>query len=139
MMSGTVRTYEPEVLDLVLRRMEEVLRGVTSAWGGTHQFDTSTLPAVVNDPACAALVEGVAAALLGPERVGETKATGADDMAYFLEERPGCYFFLGAGNAPKGITYPHHHPKFDFDEDCLGIGLELGLRIVEQATGSALS
>jgi len=138
MMSGTVRTYEPAVLELVLSRMEELLAGVTSAWGATYQFDNSTLPAVVNDPECAALVAGVAGALLGSERVAETKAMGADDMAYFLEARPGCYFFLGAGNEAKGITYPHHHPKFDFDEDCLGIGIELGLRIVEQATGSSL-
>ncbi len=139
MMSGTVRTYEPAVLELVLARMEELLAGITSAWGATYQFDNSTLPAVVNDPECAALVEGVAAALLGPERVAETKAMGADDMAYFLEARPGCYFFLGGGNESKGITYPHHHPKFDFDEDCLGIGIELGLRIIEQATGSSLA
>jgi amidohydrolase len=119
--------------------MEEILAGVTSAWGATHQFDTSTLPAVVNDSECAAIVAGVAGALLGADRVAETKATGADDMAYFLEARPGAYFFLGGGNATKGITYPHHHPKFDFDEDCLGIGIELGLRIIEQVTGSSLA
>ncbi len=139
MMSGTVRTYEPPVLERVLSRMEEILAGVTSAWGATHQFDTSTLPAVVNDPECAAIVAGVAGALLGADRVAETKATGADDMAYFLEARPGAYFFLGGGNATKGIIYPHHHPKFDFDEDCLGIGIELGLRIIEQVTGSSLA
>jgi amidohydrolase len=138
MMSGTVRTFDPDVCERVLSRMDEVLAGVTSAWGASYQFDNSTLPAVVNDAECAALVAGVAGALLGPERVAETKATGSDDMAYFLEARPGCYFFLGAGNESKGITYPHHHPQFDFDEDCLGIGIELGLRIVEQATGSTL-
>jgi amidohydrolase len=137
MMSGTVRTYEPDVLRLVLARMDEVLAGVSSAWGASYQLDTSTLPAVVNDPQCAALVAGVAAALLGAEHVAETHATGADDMAYFLEERPGCYFFLGAGNESKGITYPHHHPQFDFDEDCLGIGIELALRIVEAALSPA--
>jgi amidohydrolase len=136
MMSGTVRTFEPAVCERVLARMDQLLAGVTSAWGATYQFDHSTLPAVVNDPECAALVAGVAGALLGPERVAETKATGSDDMAYFLEERPGCYFFLGGGNASKGITYPHHHPQFDFDEDCLGLGIELGLRIIEAALSS---
>jgi amidohydrolase len=139
MMSGTVRTYEPHVLERVLARMEELLAGVTSAWGATYQFDTSTLPAVVNDPECAAIVAGVAGALLGPDSVAETQATGSDDMAYFLEDRPGAYFFLGAGNEAKGIVYPHHHPKFDFDEDCLGIGVELGLRIIESATGSSFA
>jgi amidohydrolase len=137
MMSGTVRTFEADVCERVLGRMDELLAGVTSAWGASYQFDHSTLPAVVNDPECAALVAGVAGALLGPERVGEARITGSDDMAYFLLERPGCYFFLGGGNAAKGITHPHHMPKFDFDEDCLPLGIELGLRILEAAGGGA--
>jgi amidohydrolase len=138
MMSGTVRTFENAVCDRVLTRMDEILAGVTSAWGATYQFDHSTLPAVVNDPECAAVVEATAAAFLGPDRVAVTRLTGADDVAYFLEERPGCFFLLGGGNVEKGITYPHHHPKFDFDENCLPLGIELGLRIVELATGSQL-
>ncbi len=105
----------------------------------TYQFDTSTLPAVVNDAECAALVAAAAAALLGPENVGEGRATGGDDMAYFLEAAPGAYFMLGGGNAGRGITWPHHHPKFDFDEDCLPLGIELGLRIIEAASGSKLA
>jgi len=139
MMSGTIRTFEAAVLDRVLRRADEILRGVTSAWGAEYQFDTSTLPAVVNDPESAALVAGVASAFLGPENVGEGRTTGGDDMAFFLEEAPGAYFMLGAGNAERGITWPHHHPKFDFDEACLSLGIELGLRIVEAATGSTLT
>jgi len=138
MMSGTIRTFEAAVLKKVLDRVDDILRGVTSAFGAEYQFDTSTLPAVVNDPASAALVAGVASALLGPEHVGESRTTGGDDMAYFLEAAPGAYFMLGGGNAAGGITWPHHHPKFDFDEACLPIGIELGLRIVEAATGSSL-
>jgi amidohydrolase len=139
MMSGTIRTFDAHVLKRVLTRVEEILRGVTSAWDAAYQFDTSTLPAVVNDPACAALVAGVAAALLGPEHLGEARTTGGDDMAYFLEAAPGAYFMLGGGNVARGITWPHHHPKFDFDEACLPIGIELGVRIIEEATGSLLA
>jgi hypothetical protein len=43
-------------------------------------------------------------------------------MAEFLESAPGCYFVLGAGNAPDGVHAPHHHPDFDLDERCLPIG-----------------
>ncbi len=139
MMSGTIRTFDADVLKRVLTRVEEILRGVTSAWDAAYQFDTSTLPAVVNDPACAALVAGVAAAFVGPEHLGEARTTGGDDMAYFLEAAPGAYFMLGGGNVARGITWPHHHPKFDFDEACLPIGIELGVRIIEEATGSLLA
>jgi amidohydrolase len=139
MMSGTIRTYEARVLERMLARVEEVLRGVTSAWGGEYRFDHSTLPAVVNDASCAALVAEVAGAFLGADSVGEKRATGADDMALFLERAPGAYFMLGARPLDGRRTYPHHHPKFDFDEACLPVGIELGLRIVEKATGSDLS
>jgi amidohydrolase len=138
MMSGTVRTFEDDVLARVLRRVEEVLRGITSAWGATYQFDTSTLAATVNDPEAAALVAGVAGAFLGPDHVRDGRTTGGEDMAYFLQAAPGAFFMLGAGNAARGITAPHHHPKFDFDEACLPLGIELGLRIIEAATGSQL-
>jgi amidohydrolase len=107
--------------------------------GGGYSFDHSTIPAVVNDAACAAIVQRTAAALLGPENVGEGRTTGADDMAAFLEAAPGAYFMLGGGNAARGITWPHHHPKFDFDEDCLPLGIELGMRIIEEASDSKLA
>jgi amidohydrolase len=139
MMSGTIRTFEAHVLKRALTRIEEILRGITDAFGAGYQFDTSTLPAVVNDPACAALVAGVASAFLGPDHVGEARTTGGDDMAYFLEAAPGAYFMLGGGNTARGITAPHHHPKFDFDEACLPLGIELGLRIVEEASGARLA
>jgi amidohydrolase len=139
MMSGTIRTFDDDVLARMLRRAEEILRGVTSAWGATYQFDTSTLAATVNDPAAAALVAGVAGAFLGSDRVGDGRTTGSEDVGYFLQAAPGAFFMLGAGNADRGITAPHHHPKFDFDEACLPIGIELGLRIIEAATGSQLA
>ena len=47
---------------------------------------------------------------------------GNEDFSYFLEQVPGTYFFLGSHNSRKGIIHPHHHPKFDIDEDVLWIG-----------------
>ena len=46
-------------------------------------------------------------------------------MALFLDAAPGCYFLVGAGNAVKGITAPHHSPRFEIDEDALPIGVEV--------------
>lgn len=139
LMSGTVRTYEKSVEARVLQRMDEILRGVCLAFGAEYQFDHSTLPAVVNDAQCAAVVARAAEGLLGPEAVGADRITGSDDMAYFLEARPGAYVMLGGGNPAKGIVQPHHSAGFDFDEACLGLGIELAVRIVEEASGSALA
>ncbi|MDP9238154.1 MAG: amidohydrolase [Chloroflexota bacterium] len=139
MMSGSIRTFDDGVLALVLRRMEEILRGVTSAWGAEYRFDHSTLAATVNDAESAALVADVAATLLGRENVRAGRTTGSEDMCHFLQAAPGAFFMLGGGNAERGITWPHHHPKFDFDEACLPLGIELGLRIIEAASGSRLA
>jgi amidohydrolase len=133
-MSGTIRTFDPFVLERVLGRMQTILAGIGAAWEATVQFDHSTLPACVNDPESASIVERAAKSLLGPDRVAPARNNGADDMAYFLEAAPGAFFFLGGGKTSGNP--PHHHPKFDFDEECLGIGAELGLRIIEEATGS---
>jgi amidohydrolase len=51
--------------------------------------------------------------------------TGSDDMAYFLQAVPGCYFIVGAHNPDKGANYPHHHPRFQIDEDSLPIAAEV--------------
>ena len=138
MMSGTIRTFDAGVLDRVLRRMDTIIKGVATAFGAEYTLDHSTLNACVNDAESASLVSGVAAAFVGPDRVAETRATGADDMCLFLEAAPGAYFLLGAEPAGAERVYPHHHPRFDFDEAALPIGIELGLRVIEAATGSDL-
>jgi amidohydrolase len=50
---------------------------------------------------------------------------GGEDMAFFLQRVPGCYFFLGSASQEKGFDVPHHHPCFNFDEDALQIGVEI--------------
>ncbi len=138
MMSGTIRTFDADVLELVLKRADETLHGVTSGFGATYTFDSSTLGACVNDPASAALVAGVAGAFFGAERVHEARITGADDMNAFLDAAPGVYFLLGAAHPDAAFMYPHHSAKFDFDERCMPLGIELALRVIEEASGSRL-
>ncbi len=134
MMSGSIRTFEAGVLGLILRRIHEVLGGVTSAWGAGYQFDHSTLPATVHDHAAAALVATCASEMLGAEHVLERRTTGSEDMCYFLDAAPGAYFMLGGRDPERGMAAAHHSPQFDFDEACLPIGIELALRIIERAT-----
>jgi metal-dependent amidase/aminoacylase/carboxypeptidase family protein len=61
----------------------------------------------------------------------DCQTMGGEDMAFFLQEVPGCYFFLGAANPELGLAYPHHHPRFDFDETALMVGVEMLVRCVE--------
>jgi metal-dependent amidase/aminoacylase/carboxypeptidase family protein len=62
----------------------------------------------------------------------DCQTLGGEDMSFFLQEVPGCYFFLGSANPSKGLDFPHHHPRFDFDEAVLSLGVELFIRCLEQ-------
>ncbi|MMZ66911.1 N-acetyldiaminopimelate deacetylase [compost metagenome] len=83
-------------------------------------------PPVVNNKEEAARFFHEATSIFGAEQVQETpKIMPAEDFAYYLQQLPGCFMFVGAGNPDKGASFPHHHPKFDFDEDVLLGGVRL--------------
>ncbi len=65
--------------------------------------------------------------VVGENKVIELKSPtmGGEDMAYYLEQVQGTYFYLGSGNEAKGITAPHHNSKFDVDEDVFWLGTAL--------------
>jgi amidohydrolase len=55
----------------------------------------------------------------------DSQTMGAEDMAFMMEDFPSCYFLIGSANAEKGLDAPHHHPRFDFDEQALTNGVAL--------------
>jgi amidohydrolase len=129
-MDGTIRTYSPQVKETVLQRVREVIEGVVSACGATAELEFVPLtPAVINDLEVTEVVRGAAEAVVGPENVFSGERTmGSEDAAFFMQEVPGCYFFLGAANAERGLNAPHHSPHFDFDEDALPLGVAVMMR-----------
>lgn len=133
--SGTVRFFSPEVGAKLLTRLEEAIAGVCQAHGASYEFDyTKLYPPVINDPAIADLVRSVAENVIETPTgiVPECQTMGGEDMSFFLEAVSGCYFFLGSANPDKGLAYPHHHPRFNFDEQALGAGVEIFARCVEK-------
>ena len=58
------------------------------------------------------------------------KTMGAEDFAFYLQKVPGVFIALGIKNKEKGIIYPHHHPKFNVDEDVLPFGTALKVGLV---------
>ncbi len=132
--TGTVRYFNPALAALIPNRVEQIIAGVCQSHGATYQLNYRKLyPAVINDGAIAALVRSVAETVVETPAgvVPECQTMGGEDMSYFLEQVPGCYFFLGSANETLGLAYPHHHPRFDFDETALGMGVELFVRCVE--------
>lgn len=115
---GTVRTFNPEIRDLMEREIQRVVDGTALSNDCTIElvYDRG-YPAVVNHEAETIFLQEVAEDILGAEQVVETaQHMGAEDFAYYLEKVPGTFFFTGAKPAEP---FPHHHPKFDFDENAM--------------------
>jgi amidohydrolase len=137
-LEGTVRTLSEEVRSLVERKMERIVKGVCEGTGASYDLKYQRgYPPLVNH---LEETDGVRRAIEGSDRctlVEMKPIMGGEDFAYYLQEVPGCFFFVGAGNEDKGATYPHHHPKFDFDEDALSVGVEALLATYLQYTATS--
>jgi amidohydrolase len=131
-LEGTMRAYSDSHRQKLLRRITELAEGIATAMGATCEtsfFDGC--PPCVNDPAMTETVQRAAEATVGTKAVDtgeEVMTTGSDDMAFFLDTVPGCYFIVGANNPSKDAKYPHHHPHFNVDEDSMPIAAEVLLR-----------
>lgn len=125
---GTVRTTTPELRAYYKMRIQNICENFAKM----HDVDIIVqhdfiYPALINDHAFTDLAIGVAADLLGNERVQILKdpVMGGEDMAYFLREVPGTFMFMSNPNPIDGVCYPHHHPKFDIDESYFKTGARL--------------
>jgi amidohydrolase len=132
--SGTVRYFNPAYGGYFQERVEAIIAGICQAHNARYDLNYWHLyPPVVNDSNIAALVEAIALGIV-EHPTGITpicQTMGGEDMSFFLQEVPGCYFFLGSANPEKDLAYPHHHPRFDFDETALAMGVEMFVRFVE--------
>lgn len=129
-MIGTVRTLDPEMRALIIKRMDEVAEKVAEAYGGkaTIEWQNNTV-VTYNDEALTAQMLPTLQAIAGEDNVNLTKpTTGGEDFSYFQEEVPGFFFFLGGMTPGNKEPFPHHTPDFMIDEK----GLLLGVKTMSQ-------
>lgn len=128
-MAGTTRTFDRDIWTSWPGRLEKVIRGVCEANGAEYDFNYAQgYPPLVNNKQIADEVYIRAVEVFGEEKVIEpTPTMGGEDMAFFLEEVPGCFFFVGVG---RDGSAPLHNPEFDFDERMLDKGVELLCQII---------
>jgi amidohydrolase len=126
-LSGTFRTYTDETHDFVEKRIREIATGIATAMGCEVEIaiKRDTLP-VANDLNTNARLRDAFGKLNTELRWhNDVRTMGAEDMAVFLRAVPGTFMFVGSANSARDMDYPHHHPRFDFDEDALPIGAGL--------------
>ncbi|PTM59058.1 amidohydrolase [Desmospora activa DSM 45169] len=126
-MIGTVRTLNPLVREQMPERIEQVIKGVTTALGADYEFTYNKgYPSIVNDGVMVDRMKHTATRVLGSDRYEMVKPTmGGEDFSYFTQQVPGVFFRLGVRNEAKQCTYPGHHPMFNLDEAALPIGVAL--------------
>jgi len=132
-LTGTVRAYSNEVRNRVPDNMRQIAENTAAAFGCTasveYQFKTG--PVVHNDPQMNRLAHDAVIKLFGEETLLETRPIGGgDDFAYFSEQVPGIYAFIGADMpSDDGIIHAHHHPKVCFSEDSLKLGVAMHVQM----------
>ena len=119
---GMIRTMSAEAREQVRAVFRSIVSGAAAAMGVEAEIEiVDGYPCCHNDRAVTELLRGAAAKVLGAENVLEQEAPtlGTDDFGYFSATVPGCYYYIGVGNAAKGWTYPNHNPHFVVDPDAL--------------------
>lgn len=133
-LTGTFRAFGLDVLQLIQRRLEEIVRSAAAIAGteGAIRFDDGLCPPVVNTRAEARLMRDAATELFGESEVETLPPTMAgDDFGVFLQHLPGAYIWIGNGTADESAGL--HLPNYDFNDDILVRGASLLAATAERA------
>ena len=130
-MIGTVRTLDPDMKALIVRRMTEMTETIAKAYGGTASIEFQNFTSITfNDLALTNQVLPSLQAVAGAHQVELVKATtGGEDFSFYQEEVPGFYFFLGGMTPGNTEAFPHHTPDFKIDDSGLLLGVKAFLQL----------
>lgn len=133
-LSGTIRTFDPQVRLDLFKRLEKVAKSVGEGLGCLVDINIQDItPAVINNPEIALKLNQVVEKIFPAFSIDlDCKTMGSEDFSLFLNEVPGCFYFVGSANSEKNLVFGHHHPKFDFDEGVLPIAVASLLGMLEE-------
>lgn len=126
-LEGTVRYFRPEIGNTIENSIRRVMDHTASLYGAKADLTyIYNLPPVVNEEESSAIAYEAAVRVMGEENIVlQEKTTGGEDFAFYLEGKPGCFAFIGSGNAKKNTNFAHHNDHFNIDEDVLARGSAL--------------
>ncbi len=132
-LGGTVRTLNETLRNSMPERIERIIAGVCAAYRAEYRFEYHHgTPVTVNDATVTDRIRAVGQEMLGPENVVELPepTMGAEDFAYYVQKVPGAMFRLGVG-----CEYGLHHPKYNFGDAPLEIGMKMMAGLALRFTG----
>ncbi len=131
---GTFRTFNALTSELLEQHVRDVAFNVCESVGckSDVQIKHLTIP-VVNDPRVTRQMRDALQDVIPAQQLqDDTRTMASEDMSYLLDEVPGVFFLVGSSNPKKGLDYGHHHPRFDFDEDALPLGVSVMSRAIAE-------
>ena len=126
-LTGTVRTFNIDVQEKIIKRIKDILEGLKSIYGIEYEYEYKKgYPVLVNNEKIAKYIEEAAKRIVGKDNIIHPKPNmGGEDFAYFLQKVPGAYYFIGGSNSERGIDSMNHSPTFDVDESALYTGAKV--------------
>jgi amidohydrolase len=131
-MRGTARSFKPATRDLVEAGIVRIAHHVAAALGATARATyRRNYPPTINSERETLYAQAVAARVVGAENVVSDRdpCMGGEDFAFMLERRPGSYVWFGQGGGPSACNV--HHPRYDFNDALLPIGVSYWVELVE--------
>ena len=134
-MSGTTRAYTEENRTMIKQRMKEVIEGVSKSFGADIKLNYKDgYPPTVNHSSQVEKVLEAASTIVASGAKNPYLSMGGEDFSYYLQNKPGCFFFVGsAPNENEILSTPHHCSHFNIDERALLVGASVYLNLIENS------
>ena len=134
-MSGTTRAYTEENRTMIKQRMKEVIEGVSKSFGADIKLNYKDgYPPTVNHSSQVEKVLEAASSIVASGAKNPYLSMGGEDFSYYLQNKPGCFFFVGsAPNENEILSTPHHCSHFNIDERALLVGASVYLNLIENS------
>lgn len=120
-MEGTTRCFSKEVNDAFEEQIRRVAENTAKSYRADARLEyTKMAMPTINHPMMSEIGKDTVKKIASEDALIEfEKTTGGEDFSFFSEHCPSLFAFVGCKNQEKIPYYPHHHPKFDIDEDAL--------------------
>jgi amidohydrolase len=134
-MSGTTRAYTEENRKMIKQRMKEVIEGVSKSFGADINLNYKDgYPPTVNYSSQVEKVLKAASSVVASGAKNPYLSMGGEDFSYYLQNKPGCFFFVGsAPNENEILSTPHHCSHFNIDERALLVGASVYFNLIENS------